>query len=199
MPVQFPTLSDQEQKDRIAKISKETGFPYSYSFIIQSGGTPSAVFPGNAGQGFSYTSFVFQADNNLSIVSVELSGNLIMINNNVTNLIQSVFVLSFSPILVYAPSPSPYTTTPPTDPTPPTDIGNEIMRLYVPAPVGSASPVPTASNIFQHVRYHPRPYIVKFNQKIYLHLAADSNFLAVPTWSFNFSLILQTDVTGLKV
>lgn len=197
MSVQFPTLSQPTQTARYTEISNRTLYPYSYPFYINN--LAASLFTKtDPVLGLGYFSIGFQADNNLAITAFEFQAS---INTN-TSLVSPnnalfYFEASYSPIPdanLLNPA------TPPAIPTTPADSGNIIYRNFLQflipktASPGLATPV----SIDDFRRYEPYNYLVKFNQIIYFHFAADMTTLTIGG-NIGGIIIFHTLPTGLKI
>lgn len=205
MPVQFPTLTTQEQNDRVAEISTQTLFPYSFLVGIDIAtatfpfATPNITFfqmPVN------YLSYAFQADNTLGIYAIQvalqfgLSAGPFVLGN-----VPWIVALSYSPILQALPI---STATALDNPTVPSDRGSDIYKEinilgspnYFVAGVGGT---PILIDVYN--RYTPNAYVLKFGQTLYIHIGLGSLLTNNPgayTGSIGGVVILHTLQTGAK-
>lgn len=194
MPVQYPSLSDAEQKSRYKTLAGDTLYPYSYSFEIGFANTLYTV--AQASLTMHYFSFGFQADNNLSIAALEVqvSGNVV---GGVAAVIGvTLFEISYAPIL----SPGLFTATaPPVIPLTPTDSGNVIYRNFATTTIApTATAANTSFSLDDFRRYEPNNYLLKFNQILYIHIGVGDALLNL-TGSMNGSIIFHALTTGLKI
>lgn len=194
MPVQFPTLSTQEQVDRVHKIAKSTLFPYSFPFRANynSGNFPNSSVPANT---YSYFTMGFQSPNNLAVSILEVDFTAVIVTDAVKTSAPHILQVSYSPVLFF---PNTFAGTPPVVPTPVPDIGNIIYNRTITIDSSDISGEAFSTfNFGDFHRFEPYNYLVKFNQILYIHVGVDPNILN-QGGAFLGSFILHTLETGVK-
>lgn len=194
MPVQFPTLSIQEQADRVNKIAKNTLFPYSFPFYF----VPSTnTFKGSVLNSYTWMPVALQADNNMAISAIDVQYNFISVNA-AASVRQFVVALeiSYSPQVEGSPlNPS---SAQPDVPTPIPDTGNIIYRNIQQQSV-AANASPSTFNVDDYRRYEPYNYILKYNQLLYIHFILSTAALGTGSDGFwTGSVIFHTLPSGAK-
>lgn len=198
MPVQFPSLSIDEQTQRYKNISALTLFPYTYAFTATMGATnfPSVDVTTN----FRYFTMGFRAPENLAIAGVQFQASAAMNAETPSRIASYAFEVSYLNLL--SPGIIINTGTPPVIPTIPADTGNIIYRVVdqITIPAIAAAAFSQPLNIFTDFNfYEPYNYLVKFNQIVYMHVAVDTTSATTGTGTMYGQFILHTLGTGLKI
>lgn len=200
MSVQFPVLSDQQQKERYSEIASKTLYPYSYSGFL-SGATDFPTADPSVTNTFKYNTIAFQADNNMGISAIQVVYSARIgfdaISGGGASSSTFAMAISYSPVFNLITTPDPAGAFP--VPTVPGDIGNQILRLtqIVVNPLTTANFQFANNNVYE--RFEPYNYILKYNQFLYIQLGFDTSTLGASLASFiYFTVILHTLPTGLK-
>jgi hypothetical protein len=203
MPVQFPTLSIDQQTARYNSIAQQTYYPYSYSGLLN--GT-STIYPHSDTSGgitIDYNTIAFLADNNMAISAIQIlaSGRLFFPANGAKPTTQFVMNISYSPVFTLVLNGQPAAAYP--IPTIPGDTGNEILRInqvFNQAVTPDTNDQFSFFNIDKFIDFQPYNYILKYNQFLYINVGFDSNSLAANTAPYvYFTVIFHMLPTGLKV
>lgn len=200
MAVQFPQRDIAAQTAAYQDYAANTLYPYSYPFrLLASGATPGTAYPNTSPTGgWKYNTIAFQADNNMAISNVEISVTSYLLTVGVSIPDQFTICLSYSP--VFNATPLVITSGAPTVsiPTIPGDNGNEIIR-YTWSQVTDV--VTNGTAVFTgtlYERFEPYNYLLKYNQYLYIHIAASSGSLTAVV-DIVGDVILHTLPTGLKI